>query len=316
MLIKISQAIEPTRMSTSHSHRHIDENDLHQATGFPLRQGRHSVVNLADLIISFSEHRGPNLSELQENALQSFRKEKIYDLRDHIRIPIEEVILTYFVLFDDLFFFGSLSDRCDLAMDREESVNSGRRGLMIGREVNVKKKIFGMVEKTVGEKSCIIVLNSHREEFPGRYEKLKGYVETLLHEMCHAFFELWGCPQSECVGGYDKLGKTRHGRLWQDVALALEHAVRDRQFLNLDLCLNRVTSLALELVTMDEIVHREDLERWVMKREDLAEAIEIVYERQEDDCSEVLKRRKPARRRIGPATLVKGMEILGSKFFR
>lgn len=74
--------------------------------------------------------------------------------------------------------------------------------------------------------------------------------------------------------------------------------------------------LALELVTMDKVVEKWDLERWVMRNKDLAEPMEIVYERQgEDGCSKVFGRRKPARRAIGPATLVKGMEILGSKFF-
>jgi hypothetical protein len=304
-------------MSTRHSHRRVDEAQLYETTELPFKQGRHDAQDLAELVIAFSKHRGSTLSEIQESALHSFHTETKYDLRDHITIPISAVIPAYFVLFDDLFFFGSLRDRCNLAIDREESLDVGRRGQMIGTEVKVKKKVFGLVERTVGEQRCVIVLNSHWAEFLGRHAMLKGYVETLLHEMCHAFLELWTCGHSGCVDGFDKLGKTRHGWIWQDVALAIENVVRDKHFLNLDLCLNREMSLALEVVTMDEFVRRKDLERWGMRHRDVADAIDIVLKRQQegDDCSIVLDKGNDTRRTAGSGTLVKGMEILGGMFF-
>jgi hypothetical protein len=61
--------------------------------------------------------------------------------------------------------------------------------------------------------------------------------------------------------------------VWQDVAIAIEEAVRDRAFLNLDLSLDREVNLALEMATMNELVGREDLERWRMTSEDVEGAL-------------------------------------------
>jgi hypothetical protein len=55
--------------------------------------------------------------------------------------------------------------------------------------------------------------------------------------------------------------------------------VRDRAFLNLDLSLDREMSLALEMATMNELVGKEDLERWAMKGEDVEGALHAVVER-------------------------------------
>jgi hypothetical protein len=110
---------------------------------------------------------------------------------------------------------------------------------------------------------------------------MKAYVETLLHEMIHAFLELWTCDHRGCIDGFEKLGKTRHGKVWQEVALAIEDSVRDAGFLNLDLYLNRETSLALEIVISDEDVLESYLRRWDMKRADVDEAIRELTGRKE-----------------------------------
>jgi hypothetical protein len=83
--------------------------------------------------------------------------------------------------------------------------------------------------------------------------RMKAHVEALLREMIHAFLELWTCSHKGCIEAFEKLGKTRHGKVWQDAALAIEDAVRDPQFMNLDLYLDRETSLSLEIVTLDEM---------------------------------------------------------------
>jgi hypothetical protein len=70
------------------------------------------------------------------------------------------------------------------------------------------------------EEKCIIVVSSQPDEFEGRYEKMKAYVAMLLHVMIHAFQELWTFGHSSCRDGFEKLGRTGHGRVWQDVALA------------------------------------------------------------------------------------------------
>lgn len=281
-------------MSTRHSHRRIYEEQLYENPEATFKQGRHNSRNLADLIISFSKHRGSTLSDSQNSALNSFYTKPEYDLRDHIQFSTAEVVSAYFSLFDDLFFFGSLRDRCNLALDREESSYTGSRGQMtlIGTEVRIKRRVLGLVEKTFGEQGWTIVLNPPREEFPGRYAMMKAYVETLLHEMIHAFLELWTCDHKGCIDGFEKLGKSRHGKVWQEVALAIEDSVRDAGFLNLDLYLNRETSLALEIVISDEDVLESYLRRWDMKRADVDEAVRVLIGRKErhDDRSIVTGR--------------------------
>jgi hypothetical protein len=277
-------------MSTRHSHRRIYEEQLYENPEATFKQGRHNSRNLADLIISFSKHRGSSLSDLQKSPLHSFYTKADYDLRDHIQFSIAKVVSVYFSLFDDLFFFGSVRDRCNLALDREESSYTGSRGQMtlIGTEVRIKRRVLGLVEKKVGEQRWTIVLNPPREEFPGRYA------------MIHAFLELWTCDHKGCIDGFEKLGKTRHGKVWQEVALAIEDSVRDAGFLNLDLYMNRETSLALEIVTSDEDVREPYLRRWGMKRADVDEAVRILIGGKErhDDCS-IVTGRSGAKRKLG-----------------
>jgi hypothetical protein len=71
--------------------------------------------------------------------------------------------------------------------------------------------------------------------------------------MIHAFFRLWACDYDECSYTRDGIGNrgSGHGRAWQDVAFALEKAVRDDKLLNLDLKLDREAAFALELFVDD-----------------------------------------------------------------
>ncbi|KAN0112615.1 hypothetical protein V8E51_005566 [Hyaloscypha variabilis] len=112
---------------------------------------------------------------------------------------------------------------------------------------------------------CVILLRSQPNQFEGRHEKLKAYVEKMLHFMIHAFLELWTCERVACRKGFEKLGKTGDGRAWQDVAVAVENA-------------GERTGVGATVVASDEDVRKQDLERWGMAREDVENAVEEATE--------------------------------------
>ncbi|KAE9375789.1 hypothetical protein N431DRAFT_403768 [Stipitochalara longipes BDJ] len=259
-------------MSTKHSHRRINESLLHADPKGSFTPCRQNVMSFADHMISSSKHRDFALSDLQKTALHDFHNKPKFDLREDRSFSTMKVISAYFGFLDDLFFFGNMRER----------------------------------------EKAVIMLRSQPDQYEGRHEKMKAYVEKMLHFMIHAFLELWTCDHASCSAGFGKLGKTGHGRVWQDIALAVEDAVRDEGFLNLDLGLDREKGLALELLAMEEDVRREDLERWGMGREDVEDEIEEAREAQEDDDghSRTIQGTKPRNTGI-LQTFLLGAEVMG-----
>ena len=62
-----------------------------------------------------------------------------------------------------------------------------------------------------------------------------------------AFFQLWACDYEDCDRHFEKLGMSGHGFAWQDMALAVEDATRDLNFLNLEVSLYRIGGFVKEL---------------------------------------------------------------------
>jgi hypothetical protein len=84
---------------------------------------------------------------------------------------------------------------------------------------------------------------------------------TLLHEMTHAFLELYSCFCQDCRRKLKHLGPTGHGFAWQDAAFAIELAANDPSFLNLPVELGRYAALRTDLAEANEEAPRE-LSRW------------------------------------------------------
>ena len=101
-----------------------------------------------------------------------------------------------------------------------------------------------------------------RADARDRLERMGFYVGTLLHEMIHAFLGPWGCAFPDCQKSWETMGKTGHGCVWQDIALALETAARDPNLLDLDVALNRDFALASELRKDGRRASREVCHGW------------------------------------------------------
>jgi hypothetical protein len=243
-------------------HRKVRTTTLVEGLERPFTENRHKATFLANKLGSYSRRRGDRLTRLQKLALLRFHDDQVYDLRDHVEYSDDEVLRAYVDLFDELFFFATLRSCCVFRFvhKREE----GKFGA-----VEDEYKLVLQDQLPIRERRCKVILYNRLPEENTRYKRLKGYMGTLLHEMIHAFFRLWACDDDECTYTWDRIGKrgSEHGEVWQDVACALEKAVRDDKLLNLDLTLNRAAALALELfVGGRKQASRADYDGWNLSK--------------------------------------------------
>lgn len=77
--------------------------------------------------------------------------------------------------------------------------------------------------------------------------------------MCHTFLKLWQCKSGHCN---ELWGEDGAGWAWQDMALAIENALTDRHFVNLDIPLDRIEMLADSLREHPAFLEDEQLRRW------------------------------------------------------
>jgi hypothetical protein len=97
-----------------------------------------------------------------------------------------------------------------------------------------------------GQQRVTITIYDESFEKNRQAKLVRLYLATLLHEMLHAFFELWGC--GSCRDRHENLGLGGHGPAWQDAALALETAAEDKSFLDLvDVDMSREVSWASKM---------------------------------------------------------------------
>ena len=148
-----------------------------------------------------------------------------YDLVSEIKSGTDsdsEVIATYFRIFDDLYFFGSLYGNTEV---RIISDNTG--GKYAGFTRNYWKRIF-------------VHEHEHHPDLVHRGVRIYHYIQTLLHEMCHAFFGLYGCREededmNQCKECSWVVAEGGHGPAWADMARAIERSSEGYLGLPMDL---------------------------------------------------------------------------------
>ena len=85
-----------------------------------------------------------------------------------------------------------------------------------------------------------------RVENEPQAQRMEKYIESLLHEMIHAFIGIYTCSCADCSNNYKPdVGKTGHGRTWQAIAYAVEIFCFNE--LGLELDLGRARGLASEV---------------------------------------------------------------------
>ncbi|CAG8955710.1 hypothetical protein HYFRA_00010976 [Hymenoscyphus fraxineus] len=190
----------------------------------------HSPIDLASLLESYFARqdyigrlglhsRKSNLSPMQHEAIRDYRG-RTEDFLMGARTLDDGTMLTdYFRVFDSLFFNGTLKNLCSIFLIRNQNfVPLGQtRPPTTTSHVAMKIEIRDLFT------------------FPGRCEvlplreRLASYIETLLHEMLHAFFMIYSCPCISCNvinESAQGLGLLGHGESWLRAALQLELAAK------------------------------------------------------------------------------------------
>jgi len=154
-------------------------------------------------------------------------------------VPPEDTKLMnkYFKAFNRIFFFGALTtDRYSYRLERNVP---GIRGATS----DVRLDHAGAVEHHSPKSIKCITALYKKPDTTDESLRLKGYVETLLHEMLHAFFNLFTCLCETCMGMTEKerrektktAGASGHGMPWHMVAQRIEEFVKSRLKCELDL---------------------------------------------------------------------------------
>lgn len=112
-----------------------------------------------------------------------------------------------------------------------------------------------------------IRMSSQRVYF-AKLSPTEAIISTLLHEMCHAYINLYACfgescGQQECTFGHqhylETIGPTGHGRSWQILAAAIENRAKEVLGINLDL--NRAAGARQDLAMGNTWLRIEDILR-------------------------------------------------------
>jgi len=126
-------------------------------------------------------------------------------------------------IFEDLFFFGSLADRCTISW------------------ATLGPHILGQTSLPPGASRCDIELDI-------KFTRDSAFdtillLSTLIHEMCHAFLLIYACDVSGCREKRAHSGETGHGSAWEAMAVAVDRTALRAFSMNPDLGISYCTSL-------------------------------------------------------------------------
>ena len=205
--------------------------------------GRHDVHFLADIVRKNAGARGKYMSPLQKTAWKKLKPDKLS--APDPGVSMHSLLEECFHLFDDLFFFGTVTGYCTVYFS-----NSKLHETVVDRNVHgvtVTRGYSGLRFWKWGQSKMQIIIYSRAGE---NKWALGGtltawYIETLLHEMWHAFADRWGCRS--CRNRQENMGWNGHGPAFQVGAHALEVAVNEIRFVDRKLSLDREVSWALEV---------------------------------------------------------------------
>ena len=145
------------------------------------------------------------LDQVQRDALMRWRANETERRREKegYTFPLD----FYFEIFDDYFFLGSLRQYTKVAWAHNTPANIDWVGLT---KVNSRFVTPGPLE---------ILIQVKRQDDQLRNREIVGEcLDTLLHEMVHAFFTIYSVSAMEIM---ETVGLTGHGECWVRVATVI-----------------------------------------------------------------------------------------------
>ena len=233
--------------------KHYNHLDISELTKI-----RHIPPDLVKKAQDETTRREKNLSQNQQSALAEYKQQQIYKRLSSNKFRDEDVIKVYFDFFDTLFYCGSLKKYCKVKLS----------SLSIKKLADLKWRAFFWGSPPKVHLVRVVIRIFRRDVITDNMTRRIFYLGSLLHEMTHAFLELYSCWYSPCRACLQHLGPTGHGFAWQDSAYAVEKAANDLNFLNIPIELGCYDSLHFDLEEIKEHVPHLDLSRWGLdKRE-------------------------------------------------
>ncbi|ESZ95116.1 hypothetical protein SBOR_4483 [Sclerotinia borealis F-4128] len=240
----------------------------------------HTYAEVEEVIIG--ELRNPGMSARLNEIMGFWKRHLLSDLKKQTeKCDGEEIVTLYHRIFSDMFFSGALAQsRCEVRWKDNfqrirgytKDMRQRESGDESGEEIdeceedlddNEEGEIFliaddegasqpNMSKLGMALSACMrdeikaVIEIWRRPDITNRQERLRSYLETLLHEMIHAFLNIYTCLCSKCSHDIPKtVGHTGHGLPWHKIANSIESFVRSKLDLKLDL--ERRASLAMEI---------------------------------------------------------------------
>lgn len=193
--------------TSQHIHRGVDLN-------CPLIESQHDPNDLARELSRILRNRGNTLTPAQRTLLKEYRAGgPNYYIGVDPKIPEEIKVLAYSNLFNVLIFQGQLTRRVTIELNpRPGEEWDGETGVQDGY--------------------AIITLWS-QDHVRDPKVRLLRYLGIALHELTNAYLATFGCLG--CRWNLTWQGEVDHGEAWKDMMVAIQEAVEDGSFLDLDL---------------------------------------------------------------------------------
>ncbi|KAJ8065383.1 hypothetical protein OCU04_006072 [Sclerotinia nivalis] len=243
----------------------------------------HTYAEVVEVIVG--DLRKPEMNARVNEVIKTWKTNLLSDLNSQTeKHGIEEIVTLYHEIFNDMFFSGALAhDRCEVrwrdnfrrirgwtqdmrqhvcggeCQEGYESCDAGEQessdfeedGIYLDiNDDTVNHDEMSKVDMPTlacmrGEIKAIIEI-WRRPDIANRQERLRSYLETLLHEMIHAFLNIYTCLCSKCSHDIPRtIGHTGHGLPWHKIADNIERFVKSK--LDLELDLERRACLAIEI---------------------------------------------------------------------
>jgi hypothetical protein len=177
-----------------------------------IKAGKAARVGHAELRAKFlGQLREVELGERNVEAVQYWKNRRFSNLRRRAKKSLENVVSQYFDSFNDIIFSGTLGNGC-CKLVWSDVLNNG--------------KWVGCAEPYRESHTCIVRI-VRRTDVTCKKTLLHLYIGVILHEMAHAFVELYTrarCGRDECRGCLENShGHTGHGFTWQLITRAIEN---------------------------------------------------------------------------------------------
>ncbi|KAJ8067831.1 hypothetical protein OCU04_003425 [Sclerotinia nivalis] len=229
-----------------------------------LKLFKHRPASLVGAAWRYIEPTGPHLSDIQKEAIMRWKEIDILNSINPYQLsPIQKVLEKYFHIFDDLFFGGTLEKHVILITSKTcaATIPGCKGNTSEDSNIVFKRAKNDQLQCRFNPMSTItIYIDEELEPISGKV--LKGIFGVLVHEMCHAFFHIYGCVGKCCNDGSLDLGTRGHGIMFQEITFNIQTMAASKSVLGFNLNMGRYFSLLHELRDRPGWKEQMDVSRW------------------------------------------------------